>query len=532
MSEKKHIDRLFQERFKDFEASPKEHVWKNIEKELKKKKQRPAIVPIWYKIAGIAAVLAVLFMGGTLFFDQASSSTVVRSDDNIETDNQLLEENGADQRKKSIVVEQSQENIETQVATNSSEKENIPHQINEITLQGKQAKKEEDPIKNRSNILPNGVDQPIRAKSVAGAQNSEAVEEVSPQNSKQSGFDRTAQQQNKPSGNSIVGVSEDHKNIPPDGSRSKGLKNINKTVSKPKATKETTLVSNQVEQTGKKPSDSKNLTNAPEVDQVNKKSLVEVAAAKKHTEEPIAKFDKKSVASSTNWQVSTFAAPIYYDGFGAENALDPSLAQNEGNGEITMSYGINFSYKVSERLRIRSGVNQVSMSYHVNDIAFASTVAPTALNNVNYSAASAHLAIANKPRKTDFSNGMMGMSPWMSGTLDQQLGFIEVPVELEYMLINKKFALSIIGGASTLFLSENDLAINSAFGTTNIGEANNLNHVSFSTNIGLGFGYDITKQFEITLEPMFKYQLNTYTENANGFKPYYLGIYTGIGFKF
>ena len=31
MSDKKHIDRLFQEGFKDFEATPSDAVWENIE---------------------------------------------------------------------------------------------------------------------------------------------------------------------------------------------------------------------------------------------------------------------------------------------------------------------------------------------------------------------------------------------------------------------------------------------------------------------------------------------------------------------
>ena len=30
MSQKKHIDRLFQEKFKDFDASPDKQVWKNM----------------------------------------------------------------------------------------------------------------------------------------------------------------------------------------------------------------------------------------------------------------------------------------------------------------------------------------------------------------------------------------------------------------------------------------------------------------------------------------------------------------------
>ncbi|MBC8883582.1 hypothetical protein H9X57_09985 [Flavobacterium piscinae] len=39
MKDKKNLDRLFQEQFKDFEEIPPEIVWKNIEAELTKKKK-------------------------------------------------------------------------------------------------------------------------------------------------------------------------------------------------------------------------------------------------------------------------------------------------------------------------------------------------------------------------------------------------------------------------------------------------------------------------------------------------------------
>jgi hypothetical protein len=65
-----------------------------------------------------------------------------------------------------------------------------------------------------------------------------------------------------------------------------------------------------------------------------------------------------------------------------------------------------------------------------------------------------------------------------------------------------------------------------------LGEANNLTSVSFSTNVGLGFDYKLSKKFKFNIEPMFKYQLNPYTDSSINFKPYYLGVYTGLSYKF
>ena len=61
MKEKKSIDRIFQEKFKDFEAEPREQVWDQISARLdKKEKKRPFIIPLWLKVGGVAAVLGLV----------------------------------------------------------------------------------------------------------------------------------------------------------------------------------------------------------------------------------------------------------------------------------------------------------------------------------------------------------------------------------------------------------------------------------------------------------------------------------------
>ena len=61
MSDKKHIDRLFQEKFKDFDVSPNATVWEGIEARIQKKKKKRRVIPIWWQLGGVAAALVVLF---------------------------------------------------------------------------------------------------------------------------------------------------------------------------------------------------------------------------------------------------------------------------------------------------------------------------------------------------------------------------------------------------------------------------------------------------------------------------------------
>ncbi|NJW54466.1 hypothetical protein HC175_16270 [Salinimicrobium sp. CDJ15-91] len=64
--------------------------------------------------------------------------------------------------------------------------------------------------------------------------------------------------------------------------------------------------------------------------------------------------------------------------------------------------------------------------------------------------------------------------------------------------------------------------------TTDFGEAQNLNEISFSANLGLGVYYNFSPKIRLNLEPMFKYQLNTF-DHGNS---HYFGIYSGLSYQF
>ena len=91
---------------------------------------------------------------------------------------------------------------------------------------------------------------------------------------------------------------------------------------------------------------------------------------------------------------------------------------------------------------------------------------------------------------------------------------------------------SIIGGFSALFLSNNEIySVNKGQGSL-LGKATNVNNTSYSANLGLGLDYKISKKVKLNLEPVFKYQLNTFNNTSGDFKPYFIGVYTGFSFKF
>lgn len=510
MSDKKHIDRLFQEKFKDFEISPNSTVWKNIETELQSKKRKPFIVPWWYKIAGIAAVLTLIFLAGNFIFNSSFKTPITNSKaiEKAVDNSDIILQKEIDTKQGIVFENNSEEKIK--------EKDKDKHTLNnQKIVSGASVKQSSEGSKTIYETINTS-----KTNSVANNSNMKQVQkkEISPLNK-------------------LVKVEKEKTNLThhlKSHKKNHFIDKNNLTETDHSLTKipTKTKVENVSNPTQKAIEVVSTEISSVEASQKQQKSLLEVAAMQK--EEKISNLEEKeNIANTTKWEVSPFLAPVFYGGFGSQNAIDASLAQNESNSETTMTYGLNFSFKVSDRIKIRSGIGQISMAYNTNNIAFMTSVKPNSLANVTYSAGSSSLDIVSiKSVQNNIDDEFLGKSPYTKGTLHQEMGFIEIPLEVEYKLIDNKFGLSIIGGASTLFLNDNSLVINSENGRTNLGEMKNLNNVSFSTNIGLGLDYQISKKFEINLEPAFKYRINTYSNNNNGFKPYYFGIYTGLGFKF
>jgi hypothetical protein len=237
-------------------------------------------------------------------------------------------------------------------------------------------------------------------------------------------------------------------------------------------------------------------------------------------------------AERARWNIKPQMAPVFYNSLSSGSPIDSEFAGNSKSYDNDLSYGLGINYAVSSRISIRTGINTVNLSYSTNDIQFYA-----ALNeqtpNIAARGSKANIVVQNGGSAgTTFVDDQLPTQTF-NGSLRQKMGFIEVPMELSYKLLDSRFGIDVIGGISTLFLNENNVSVLSSQGLqTDVGEAENLNNVHFSTNIGIGFKYRFWKAFEANFEPMFKYQVNTFSSDAGNFKPYFIGLYSGISFSF
>ena len=508
MKENKNIDRLFQEKFKDFEAVPSENVWKNIKSELEKEKDRKVIPIWWYRIAGAAAVLALVFLAGNFWLDSNKNNVVNATEKVKENDNQKTNEPFQPAKSKTTNTYASGENV-------------IEKTENTIQPQTQKPKNFQQDITNTPKV---------KANSNRLVEKNSSVTSSSFPNSGKVASTGTRNSTNKNS-NGIVSEKQNTSEIHPNNSPNKS--NLEPATT---SSEKNSLAENNSTEENNFIDKNKTITEENEED---KKSLVAAAKEIEETkdEEKNSEEKENEQQNLSKWLIKPNVSPIYYGSLNGGNSLDKSLANNSSSGELSMAYGVNFAYSISEKLKVRSGVSKVNMSYNVNNIAFSPAVNAIQLEGIN-SPSNESIEVVSTARPQTNSDaitnefGQEQFNNFSQGTINQQLGYIEVPLEIEYALLNKKFGINLIGGASTLFLDNNAVVINSGEGQLSLGEANNLNNVSFTTNVGLGLNYNLSKQFDLNLEPTFKYQLNGFNNNINNFKPYYFGVYTGFSFKF
>ncbi|MGM0635804.1 MAG: hypothetical protein ACQESK_07030 [Bacteroidota bacterium] len=444
----KHIDRIFQEKFKDFEPKPSDKVWNNIAQNLGHQKTS-AGSSFWQKAVGIAALIAIILSLFSIYksYNQSPATKIVYN-------NQLLPQF---------------------VVSNADETQNSNETNNQI---------------NPSN-------------------QSVFITKTSAKNSTQKS---TIQQQSSSTANKSIDYTSVFSTL------SSSLYDLTREISRTFVRPENLTLRDIVFQSSDK-------TAALQLEDLD--------------ENEVEKDDNQDLPSlsenESNWQVSPNVAPIFAGSTAGNNSLGEQFSKNQTTSDVSFSYGLKVAYQVNNKLKIRSGINSINMGMNTQDAVIAAASGPSANSNVALHTNAQNVTVYSQDQfQREVGDPQTYRAGYDEGSLTQQIGFLEIPVEFEYALLDKKIGLHIIGGASTFFLQNNEVLFNSNFenASTSLGQASNVNQTSFSTNFGVGLNYNFAKNFNFNLEPTLKYQINTFDSSTTNFKPYFFGVYSGVSYRF
>lgn len=547
MSDKKHIDRLFQEKFKDFEAKPNANVWENIQNQLEQPKQKTKqALPTWLKFASIAAILILFIALGSKFSGNknVNSPNIVNTKSSSNNKNNTLE-------KETLEVDSNTKNnvANSDKIKNDKNINNVDSSLNktELTVNNSATTNNTQENSKNNGNLPTLITKTSTSNKKYNSKINSLPEEILADNTSSSNKNKQDKKSNTVdllsnaniistnaiANNGTTTVYNDEKD-----KNTSGTTTVPNSITSQNANDKLQEIINEIKNT--------DVTNANVtlVNSLNEKEKENLDVALDFTksnaiEEAIAKnqnLDEKE-KEVDRWSVNASIAPVYYNTLGKGSHIHSQFIDNPKNGEINTSYGIQVGYAFNDRLKLRSGLSKLNLSYDTANVIVYETVTNTPgsspLRNIDF--------IPNNQGQmiSVLSSNDLGVqqissvaNDELNAALSQRINYIEVPVEVEYSLVNKRFGVNVIGGVSTFVLSGNEVVTEVDNRKTLIGHANNINNISFSTNLGLGIDYKFTDSFKFNLEPTFKYQINAFNDTSGDFKPYIVGVYTGFSYKF
>lgn len=266
-------------------------------------------------------------------------------------------------------------------------------------------------------------------------------------------------------------------------------------------------------------------------------------------EEPVAKKDR--------WAIGGQMAPLYsYRNISEVNTpgLSKSSMDQIEKAVVTYASGILVDYEATSRLTFQTGVYYMKMGQTIENISnfsgpvtksshFAemnsakNLIQPGVSNStgtiVTPSEKLYFYGTANSDRM-EYAPGNLALSPADAESKDiqQSFEFIEVPFLAKYKVLNRKINLHLLGGVSTHFLVNNKTTLHTSEGTSQ-GKTENVESTNYSSSVGFGVVYNLRKNLFLSVEPTFKYYINSFnTSSAVKLHPYAFGLYSGVSFKF
>jgi len=481
----KDLDKMIQDKLGDYREAPDPRVWDRVRDSLDQKKKKGRLIPLWLRLGAAAAVILAGFFW-------------LAPREDLSTDTPAVSRTAAPQETPAEKGVQSDPADNTFPATTEAgtDRDDLPGGVKGST--------------GNPDEMDAVVSAPGKADRPSGASGLE-----------EHAKDRLA---TTASGNRDQSLSDKTRDVAEEGRSQEPV------ITFPEQAN--AIADSTPDRSTKDPGRTKKEEAAPELKDLPKKSILEAL----EPQEAVAETERQE----GKWSVGPSLAPVYFNSFGSGSPIASNFLDNSKSGTVNMSYGLQVSYRLSKKLSLRSGIHRVDYGYNTDDVGFTSspTARPSSLiRTISYSENSKSLVVhstldGGPPPQQPAAADVSAPSPAREGQMLQEFGYLEIPVEMQYNLLDRKWGINLIGGLSSLFLVENSVSLQSGEAVTEIGEATNMNSLNFSTNFGLGFYYRLTSSFEVNLQPMFKYQLNTFTETSGSFQPYSIGVYSGLNFRF
>jgi len=258
------------------------------------------------------------------------------------------------------------------------------------------------------------------------------------------------------------------------------------------------------------------------------------------------------VKEAERWSIAAMASPTYYSRFGGSNNDLTKLLSASEKATISYTGGVAFSYKMSKKVSIQSGLYYSSLGQVVEGVETFSGFQKydytkgsrnfevmTSNGTIYTNSSDVYLVGVGSGQKILTNNTADVFDPkkaslqYVNNSLHQDFSYLELPIQVKYKIIDKMIDINLIGGVSYNLLVTNSVYAVTDAGKLPVGKTDGLNLLTVSSLFGMGMEYNLSQKLSLNIEPTFRYYLNPFNDlTGSRAHPYSFGVFSGVAYKF
>ncbi|WP_125723441.1 hypothetical protein [Flavobacterium ustbae] len=262
---------------------------------------------------------------------------------------------------------------------------------------------------------------------------------------------------------------------------------------------------------------------------VDSAQLAELQNLEKGISTPEAEKDKKEkkdkkIDPKERWNLAVFAGVA-----SSENTKNEKTLGNVNDSKQSSTYGVKTKYYINKKWAVSSGLKFNELGQSVANVSYINAknnalFVPGASALTNDAAPvgnSEYLFVSNSTKEALKSDNVQ------SGSLDQSLRYLEMPLEVSYSVFNRnKARINLNTGGFVGKLISNNVALDGH----SIGENIDANNYVYGSTLSSTVQYQVYKKTNVFVEPAVNYYINPL--NNQSFNQFQWGLNFGLNFSF
>ncbi|PBJ13632.1 hypothetical protein [Flavobacterium sp. ACN6] len=233
----------------------------------------------------------------------------------------------------------------------------------------------------------------------------------------------------------------------------------------------------------------------------------------------------KLIDKKEKWAVAVFAGVA-----SSENTRNEKTLGNVNDSKQSNSYGVKTKYSINKKWAVGSGLKINELGQSVANVSYVSAKnnalfapgesradSPIAMSGSNPE----YLLISNSTKEALKNDNIQ------TGKLDQNLRYIEMPLEVSYAVFNKnKASINLNTGGFVGKLISNNVALDG----NSIGQNVSANDYVYGSTLSSTIQYRVYKKTNVFVEPAMNYYINPL--NSQSFNQFQWGLNFGLNVSF